>query len=77
MINVGKYTIHGSYGIESSKEFDGICVNSSQDEKIESVVTTAIYQLKFKKWPQMTDSTSLSSDHPAELYLFARKKHDR
>ena len=21
----------------------------------------------------MTDSTSLSSDHPAELYLFARK----
>ena len=49
MINAGKYTIHGSYGIESSKEFDGICVNSSQDEKIESVVTTAIYQLKFKK----------------------------
>lgn len=34
--------------IENSK-VRGICVNSSQDEEIESVVTTAIYQLKFKK----------------------------
>lgn len=63
--------------IENSK-VRGMCVNSSQDEKIESNVTTAIYQLKFKKWPTNDeDSTSLSSDHPAELYLFARKKHDR